>query len=152
MIMQDFMKKKIIFGASDAWSTIHLSHRPGKPAYHIVDCRILVCTWGYQDRPYPIVYSWSKRSREHGKPFWLSSRNQLSNPTSRAVTIYEGGPFPSRAHAGCFKKLLKCLNNSSRRNQLSNPTSRNVTLHEGGPFCPKYWPDRRVKSGTDSCF
>ena len=70
------------------------------------ECYYIVCTWGYQDRPYPIVYSWSKRSREHGKPFWLSSRNQLSNPTSRAVTIHEGGPYYCKSDAGWFKNFL----------------------------------------------
>ena len=38
-IMQDFMKEMIL-GTSDAWSTIHLSHRPGKAAYYIEDWRI----------------------------------------------------------------------------------------------------------------
>ena len=32
------MKKML--GTSDAWSTIHLSHRPGKPAYYVVNWRI----------------------------------------------------------------------------------------------------------------
>ena len=32
--------KKKIFGTSNAWSTSFLSHRPSKPAYYIVDCRI----------------------------------------------------------------------------------------------------------------
>ena len=32
-----FYEKKIILGTSDAWSTSCLSHRPSKPAYHIVD-------------------------------------------------------------------------------------------------------------------
>ena len=31
---------KKILGMSDAWSTSRLSHRPSKPAYYIVDCRI----------------------------------------------------------------------------------------------------------------
>ena len=39
-ILQDFMKK-ILPGRSDAWLTSRLFHRPGKPAYHIVDWRIL---------------------------------------------------------------------------------------------------------------
>ena len=30
-----------ILGTSDAWSTSRLSHWPSKPAYYIVDCRIL---------------------------------------------------------------------------------------------------------------
>ena len=34
------MKKKIL-GTSDGWSTSRLSHQPSKPAYYIVDCRIL---------------------------------------------------------------------------------------------------------------
>ena len=39
-----FYGKKIILGTSDAWSTIHLSHRPSNPAYYISDWRIsLVC-------------------------------------------------------------------------------------------------------------
>ena len=29
--------KKIILGTSDAWSTIHLAHRPSDPAYYIVN-------------------------------------------------------------------------------------------------------------------
>ena len=33
--------EKKILGTSDAWSTSCLSHRPSKPAYYIVDCRIL---------------------------------------------------------------------------------------------------------------
>ena len=32
--------EKKILGTSDAWLTSHLSHRPNKPVYHIVDCRI----------------------------------------------------------------------------------------------------------------
>ena len=32
-----FDEKKIILGTSDAWSTSHLSNRPSKPAYYIVD-------------------------------------------------------------------------------------------------------------------
>ena len=39
--LQDFMKKKIILGTSDTWLTSCLSHRPSKPAYYIVDERIL---------------------------------------------------------------------------------------------------------------
>ena len=35
-----------ILGTLDAWSTSRLSHRPSKPAYYIVDCRILDVTWG----------------------------------------------------------------------------------------------------------
>ena len=35
-ILQDFMKKTIL-GTSDAWSTSHLSHRPSKTVYYIVD-------------------------------------------------------------------------------------------------------------------
>ena len=31
----------MILGTSDAWSTIHFSHRPSDPAYYIEDCRIL---------------------------------------------------------------------------------------------------------------
>ena len=31
---------KKILGTSDTWSTIRLSHRPSKPVYYIVDCRI----------------------------------------------------------------------------------------------------------------
>ena len=34
--------KKIMFGTSDAWSTSHSSQRTSKPAYSIVDCRILI--------------------------------------------------------------------------------------------------------------
>ena len=34
------MKKKIIFGTSDAWSMSHLSQRPSDPAYYIESCRI----------------------------------------------------------------------------------------------------------------
>ena len=30
-----------MIGASDAWSKSHLSRRTSKPAYYIVDCRIL---------------------------------------------------------------------------------------------------------------
>ena len=30
-------EKKIILGTSDAWSTIHLAHRPSEPAYYIVN-------------------------------------------------------------------------------------------------------------------
>ena len=33
--------KKIILRTSDAWSTSRLSHLTSKPAYYIVDCRIL---------------------------------------------------------------------------------------------------------------
>ena len=36
-----FHEIKIILGTSDSWLTSHLSHRPSKPAYHIVDWRIL---------------------------------------------------------------------------------------------------------------
>ena len=32
--------KKIILGSSDAWSTIHLAHRPSEPAYYIIKWRI----------------------------------------------------------------------------------------------------------------
>ena len=39
-ILQKIMKKRIILGTSDAWLMSHLSQRTGKPAYHIVDCRI----------------------------------------------------------------------------------------------------------------
>ena len=35
-----YEKKYVILGTSDAWSTSHLSHRPNKRAYYIVDCRI----------------------------------------------------------------------------------------------------------------
>ena len=38
-ILQEIEKKKIL-GRSDAWSPSRLSHRPSKPAYYIVDCRI----------------------------------------------------------------------------------------------------------------
>ena len=38
------MKKKIL-GTSNAWSTIHLSHWPSKPAYYIVDCQIFAGTY-----------------------------------------------------------------------------------------------------------
>ena len=34
------MKKKILLGTSDAWSTRHLSQQPSKPTYYIVDCWI----------------------------------------------------------------------------------------------------------------
>ena len=34
-------EKKIILGTSDAWTTSHLSQGTSKPAYYIVDCRIL---------------------------------------------------------------------------------------------------------------
>ena len=34
-----YYEKKIL-GTSDTWSTIRLSHRPRKPVYYIVDCRI----------------------------------------------------------------------------------------------------------------
>ena len=38
--------EKKILGTSDAWSTSRLSHRPSKPAYYIVDCRISsLLTW-----------------------------------------------------------------------------------------------------------
>ena len=30
-------QKKVVLGTSDAWSMIHLSHRPSDPAYHIVN-------------------------------------------------------------------------------------------------------------------
>jgi hypothetical protein len=33
-------EKKIILGTSDAWLTIHLSHRPSDPPYYIRDWRI----------------------------------------------------------------------------------------------------------------
>ena len=32
-----FYEKKIILGTSDTWLMIRLSHRPGEPAYYIVD-------------------------------------------------------------------------------------------------------------------
>ena len=32
-----FYEKIIILGTSDPWLMIRLSHRPGKPAYYIVD-------------------------------------------------------------------------------------------------------------------
>ena len=35
------MKKKIILGTLDTWSMSHLSQGTSKPAYYIVDCRIL---------------------------------------------------------------------------------------------------------------
>ena len=38
---RNYEKKRIILGTSDAWSTSHLSQRTSKPAYYIVDCRIL---------------------------------------------------------------------------------------------------------------
>ena len=41
-ILQEFMKKKIILGTSDAWSMIHLAHHPSNLAYYIVDWRISV--------------------------------------------------------------------------------------------------------------
>ena len=34
------MRKKIIFGTSDAWLISRSSHRPSNPAYYIEDCRI----------------------------------------------------------------------------------------------------------------
>jgi hypothetical protein len=34
-------EKRMILGTSDAWSTSHLSQQTSKPAYYIVDCRIL---------------------------------------------------------------------------------------------------------------
>ena len=34
------MKKKIMLGTSDAWSTSRSSHRPREPGYYIEDCRI----------------------------------------------------------------------------------------------------------------
>ena len=37
--LYEILKKKIL-GTSNAWSTSRLSHRPSKPAYYIVDCRI----------------------------------------------------------------------------------------------------------------
>ena len=33
--------EKIILGTSDPWSSSHLSQQTSKPAYYIVDCRIL---------------------------------------------------------------------------------------------------------------
>ena len=38
-ILQEIMKK-IILGTSDAWSMIHLSHRPSNPPYYIVNWQI----------------------------------------------------------------------------------------------------------------
>ena len=35
--LQEIMKKKIILGTSDAWSTSHLSNLPREPAYSIED-------------------------------------------------------------------------------------------------------------------
>ena len=32
-ILQEMMEKKTILGTSDAWSTIHLDHRPSELAY-----------------------------------------------------------------------------------------------------------------------
>ena len=41
--IRNYERKRL--GMSDTWSTSHLSHRPSKPAYYIVDCQILnVCT------------------------------------------------------------------------------------------------------------
>ena len=37
----NYDKKKKILGMSDAWSMSPVSHRPSKPAYHIVDYGIL---------------------------------------------------------------------------------------------------------------
>ena len=44
-ILQEIMKKKIIFGTSDAWWMSRLSQRPSDPAYYIEDCRILALSW-----------------------------------------------------------------------------------------------------------
>ena len=38
--------EKKILGTSEAWSTSRLSHRPSEPAYHFVDCRILILQIG----------------------------------------------------------------------------------------------------------
>ena len=39
-ILEEIMKKIIILGRSDTWSTSRLSHRPSNPAYYIEDWRI----------------------------------------------------------------------------------------------------------------
>ena len=49
--------EKNIFGMADAWSTSPLSHRPGEPAYNIVDGRISTSTWDHS-------------IREVSSPFW----------------------------------------------------------------------------------
>ena len=38
--LQDIMKKKIIFGTSDAWSMGRSSHQANDTEYYIKDCRI----------------------------------------------------------------------------------------------------------------
>ena len=48
-ILQDLMKRKIMLGTSDAWSTNRLSHWPSETAYYIVDWRIST-PWGFVER------------------------------------------------------------------------------------------------------
>ena len=43
-----------MLGASDAWSMSHLSRQTSKPAYYIVDCRILAQAQGIIIRHHPI--------------------------------------------------------------------------------------------------
>ena len=49
--------KKIIFGTSDAWSAICLSHRPSNPAYYIVNWRISECPTWYLNLEQTLIFS-----------------------------------------------------------------------------------------------
>ena len=53
--IRNYLKK--ILGMSDFWSTSHLSHRPGKPAYYIVDCWIFfeMLEWSFIYQASPIT-------------------------------------------------------------------------------------------------
>ena len=51
-----FYEKKIL-GTSDPWSTSHSSQQTTKPAYHIVDCRILCNIFLPQAHNTPILHT-----------------------------------------------------------------------------------------------
>ena len=62
--------EKIILRTSDACSTSRLSHQPSKPAYYIIDCRILgsdtILTITVTDPIYTVGYCFNCHSL-HGK-------------------------------------------------------------------------------------
>ena len=74
--------KKII-GTSDAWSMSHLSHWLSKPAYYLVDCRILVNfddLWLMSEAPYPMSTKnelWNSNFDIKWIPFWYNIQKIL---------------------------------------------------------------------------
>ena len=48
--------KAKILGTSNAWLMSRLSHRPSKPAYYIVDCRILELRFKNGERYFYLCY------------------------------------------------------------------------------------------------